>query len=194
MATVTVGPEARERILSTAETVFREQGFKRGTVRRISEACGLSVGAVASVGTKEQLLVCVVERKIAALPPASPSRGSRVPSPADAICQRLEEFFDFFEGEWALAREYASVLATGRYESDVFPALADELVEELSDQLQNGAGDPHSTRVVAQSIYLSYLGSLYLWTVQGVDARPSCERRLHEAVRLLACSSGTPTS
>lgn len=188
MAKVTVGPDAEQRILRAAETVFKEQGFKRGTVRQISEACGLSIGAVATVGAKEQLLVRVVERKIAALHPAPSSRESHTTSAADAICKQLEGFFDFFEGEWALAREYASVLATGRYESDVFPALADELVVEFSDQLQKGEGDPRSTRVVAQSIYLAYLGSLYLWTVQGIDARPACERHLHAAVRLLARS------
>ena len=181
MAKVTIRPESEELILGAAYEVFHEVGFKRGTVRDIAARANMSVGSVASVGSKEQLLVRLLEVKIAEIQAemrAEPLAGD----PVDAVLGMMRHFFDFFWQEWPLSREYAAIIASGRYDSRVFPDLAEAQVDDFVAVLTAAGMDAEEARRRARVVYINYVGCLYLWSAQGEDAREFSFKLLEEAV------------
>lgn len=93
----------RQRILESARTLFKEQGFKSATIREIAEAANVSPPTVHKYyGTKDQLLLDIVEeyydeaasyiRKVSAGEPESP-----VDSITDVLNEFVEQSFDFID-------------------------------------------------------------------------------------------------
>ncbi len=56
-----------QRVLATADRLFREDGFAATTVRRIAAEADVSVGTVMGVGDKDGLLIAIVDQWIAAV-------------------------------------------------------------------------------------------------------------------------------
>jgi AcrR family transcriptional regulator len=52
------------KVVEAAQTLFRRVGYRETTVRQISAAAGVSVGAVMAVGGKESLLIMVYDDEI----------------------------------------------------------------------------------------------------------------------------------
>lgn len=181
MTKVTLSPESEELILTAAADVFASKGFKRGTVRDIAAACDMSLGAVASLGAKEQLLVRVVERQIAQLQSMTHSVEAAGKSAYEVIMGALGQFFGFFTDLWPLSQEYAAVLASGRCQSQLFPRMADSLVADFTAWLEADGYDEAGS--LARSVYVAYVGSLFLWATQGFEARDVCFKQLDEAAR-----------
>lgn len=65
-------PDTRERVLDAAERLFADYGLDRVSIRDITGAAGVNLGAINyHFGSKDNLIVAVVERRIA---PASEER------------------------------------------------------------------------------------------------------------------------
>ncbi|MGV0807605.1 TetR/AcrR family transcriptional regulator [Mycolicibacterium setense] len=151
-----------QRVLATADRLFREHGFAATTVRRIAAEAGVSVGTVMGVGDKDGLLIAIVDQWIAGVH-AARDRNQHVPpltkeQAAERLIATVEPFVAYFQSDRELAREYAAVVARGRHKSRTFTELADELVADFENIFRAaGHTDPGAA---ARTLYLAYIGVL----------------------------------
>lgn len=157
------------KISRAAERLFRERGYKGTTIRDIAAAAGVSTGSVMMLGDKRALLIAMFDRSIAEVhrrrtPQTRPltSEGT-VTNTADRIIELLQPFMEMFATQSELAREYASALVSGHHTSVVFKDLGAALRTEIESALIDHGMDPADALLATQTIYLSYLGSLFAW-------------------------------
>lgn len=157
------------KISRAAERLFRERGYKGTTIRDIAAAAGVSTGSVMMLGDKRALLIAMFDRSIAEVhrrrtPQTRPltSEGT-VTNTADRIIELLQPFMEMFATQSELAREYASALVSGHHTSVVFKDLGAALRTEIESALIDHGMDPADALLATQTIYLSYLGSLFTW-------------------------------
>ncbi|MFD0020650.1 TetR/AcrR family transcriptional regulator [Streptomyces sp. NPDC058382] len=157
----------RLKVLSSAERLFREQGFGASTIRQIATDAEVSTGTVMSVGDKDALLVAIFDTWIAAVHHGRQDRQARGGmarlSPAaagQAVMDLVEPFITYFALDLELSREYAAVIVRGTHESEVFQALARALLTELETLLTRTQLAAAQAGAGARTIYFAYLGVL----------------------------------
>ncbi|MCX4768569.1 TetR/AcrR family transcriptional regulator [Streptomyces sp. NBC_01285] len=157
----------RRKVLSSAERLFREQGFGSSTIRQIATDAEVSTGTVMSVGDKDALLVAIFDTWIAAVHHGREHRdeqGDETPLPPAAVAQEVldlvEPFITYFALDLELSREYAAVIVRGTHESEVFRALARALLTELETLLARTPITATGAGAGARTLYFAYLGIL----------------------------------
>ncbi|ROQ77301.1 TetR family transcriptional regulator [Streptomyces sp. CEV 2-1] len=157
----------RRKVLSSAERLFREQGFGSSTIRQIATDAEVSTGTVMSVGDKDALLVAIFDTWIAAVHHSREHRdeqGDETPLPPAAVAQEVldlvEPFITYFALDLELSREYAAVIVRGTHESEVFRALARALLTELETLLARTPITATGAGAGARTLYFAYLGIL----------------------------------
>ncbi|WP_433499163.1 TetR/AcrR family transcriptional regulator [Sphaerimonospora sp. CA-214678] len=158
------------KISLAAERLFRERGYKGTTIRDIAAAAGVSTGSVMMLGDKRTLLIAMFDRSIAEIhrhrmpqaPSQEPPEGTAT-STVDRLTELLKPFLEIFATQSELAREYASALVSGNHTSVVFKDLGTTLRTEIETVLTEDGMDSTSASLATQTIYLSYLGTLFAW-------------------------------
>lgn len=159
----------RERVIASAQRLFRADGFRATTVRAIATDADVSVGTVMGVGDKEALLLACFDRWIGDI-----QRGSGVGEAlvTESAAQRIQglvaPFLHLFESDLGLAREYGAVLARGSHETEVFAGLAIVLTDSFETVFRD-AGLAGRSSAAARTTYLSYLGLLLASAATGAD-------------------------
>ncbi|MGW1678171.1 TetR/AcrR family transcriptional regulator [Saccharopolyspora sp. NPDC002376] len=152
----------RQKVLSAAERLFRDQGFGATTVRQIAAEAGVSAGTVMSVGDKDAILVAIFDIWIDAVHQARTDEPGTVEpmSQVDAVVSLIEPFIRYFMLDEELSREYAAIVVRGVHESEIFRNLAQSLVDEIATALAGvGLNEGASSRG-ARVVYFAYLGIL----------------------------------
>lgn len=169
----------RERVRDAAAAMFRERGFAATTIRDIAASCGVSAGTVMSVGDKDSLLVQTFDVAIARTHDArSGTAPHRDLPPEDALAALVHPFVALFTADEGLAREYASVVVSGRAPSALFARLATVLIREFAQVL--GVPDHPRTEALACAAYFAYVGVLMSWAAAPGASPVQLERRLAE--------------
>ncbi|MFG2595169.1 TetR/AcrR family transcriptional regulator [Streptomyces sp. NPDC048462] len=168
----------RLKVLSSAERLFREQGFGSSTIRQIATDAGVSTGTVMSVGDKDALLVAIFDTWIAAVHhgrEAEHGPGGMTPlSPgaaAGAVLDLVEPFISYFALDLELSRQYAAVIVRGTHESEIFQTLAGALIAELEALLARTPLTATGAAGGARTLYFAYLGILMTVGYGALDQR-----------------------
>lgn len=149
--------QTRQKVVSVAEKLFREQGFAATTVRQIASAAEVSVGTVIAVGDKSTLLVRIYDGWITDFHQQRVVE-PRAGRPVDAIIDHLRPIIGYFVQDAELSREYAAILVRGEVESIVFDSLARSLIADIETILR--AEEKRNASETARAIYFAYLGVL----------------------------------
>lgn len=149
-------------MLSSAERLFRDQGFGATTIRQIASDAGVSAGTVMAVGDKDALLVAIFDGWITAVhdlreAPTTRRRLSRSAALTEAL-ELFEPFVAYFSGDEDLAREYAAIITRGRHPSAIFQGLGERLTREVQVVLERARAPRPASG--ARAVYLAYLGVL----------------------------------
>lgn len=157
----------RRKVLSSAEKLFREQGFGASTIRQIATDAEVSTGTVMSVGDKDTLLIAIFDTWIATVHHNREGQHEQgevtALSPTAAVEQVMnlvEPFITYFALDLDLSREYAAVIVRGTHDSDVFRALARALLTELESLLARTQLTATAAGGGARTTYFAYLGIL----------------------------------
>ncbi|WP_406458450.1 TetR family transcriptional regulator [Streptomyces sp. NBC_00876] len=185
------------KVLSSAERLFREQGFGASTIRQIAADAEVSTGTVMSVGDKSALLVAIFDTWIAAVHHSREGQyeqGDVTPlAPATAaqeVMNLVEPFIAYFSLDVELSREYAAVIVRGTHESEVFQALAQALLAELEALLARTPLTATEAGAGARTIYFSYLG--ILMTIGNGALEPQAAiAQFQEVIHFVAHHEGT---
>ncbi|MDG3011635.1 TetR/AcrR family transcriptional regulator [Rhodococcus sp. D2-41] len=186
----------RQKVLSTAERLFRESGYGATTVRQIAAAAEVSTGTVMAVGDKAGLLVAIFEgwigqvhagRTIASTADAVLAPGQA----ADAIIGLLEPFVEYFARDRELSREYAAIIVRGSHTSEIFERLALALLGELHAVLVRTGISPESAGRGARAVYFAYLGVLMTASSGALDQDTAIDQ-FRDVVRHIISPEGSP--
>lgn len=115
--------------------------------------------------------------------------GSRGPAvrdherPSDQVMDLLRPFIDLFEMHQDLARSYGGILIRGKCSSEVFGALADQLIWEIHEVLTSAGAVASDALRGAEAIHLTYLGALFRWSSSGTAATSMDITMLEKSVR-----------
>lgn len=166
----------RQKVLASAERLFRTRGFRPTTIRQIAADAGVSTGSVMAVGDKNALLVAIFDGWITSVhrgrDAADASAGTGRLSAKAAVAAVLalfEPFVAYFARDLELSREYAAVVVRGHHESAIFGDLARALTAELEAVLARGALTPAAAGRGARVIYFAYLGVLMTAASGAID-------------------------
>jgi AcrR family transcriptional regulator len=182
----------RRTVLTSAEKLFREQGFSTTTVRQIAADAGVSTGTVMANGDKEGLLVAIFDGWIAAVHQSRGGAGrgeGRLTRQAatDEVAQLFEPFLTYFGGDEDLAREYAAIIVRGKQDSSIFHRLGDALTSEVEDLLARA--DVRDAGLGARVIYLAYLGIIMTASNGAITATEASEE-LEHVIRIVLARPG----
>ncbi|MEV7400738.1 TetR/AcrR family transcriptional regulator [Streptomyces sp. NPDC091267] len=187
----------RRKVLSSAERLFREQGFGASTIRQIAGDAEVSTGTVMSVGDKDALLVAIFDSWIAAVHEGREgrlARGDVTPlTPAAAgqeVLKLVEPFLTYFALDLELSREYAAVIVRGTHESVVFQALAQALLSELETLLARTPLTATKAGAGARTLYFTYLGILMTLSNGALDQQAAIAQ-FHDVIRFVVHHEGT---
>jgi AcrR family transcriptional regulator len=196
----------RDRVLASAERLFRAKGFGGTTIRQIAADAGVSIGTVMAVGDKDALLVAIFDAWIAAVhegrrdryphdgrspgAPAAPEAAGPAQTSAapEAAVEVVKPFLAHFMADRELSREYAAIIVRGG-RSKVFEDLALDLLRELAAVFTRaGFAQPEAERA-ARAVHLSYLGLLMIVANGGLDQQSALDQ-LEDVVRFLMQQKG----
>ena len=185
-----------ERVLAEAHRIFVERGFDATTIREVAESSGVSVGTVMAVGDKPSLLVRVFDGLIQSEQDGAFSRAKQRPagrttaSSAEQLLGLVTPFVTLFVSQQALARTYASILATGNHSSSLFTELAGPLVEEMRVVIErSGCANADSSPALARTAYAAYVGILFTWSARASDDQQGLTDSLREAFAVICGAS-----
>jgi AcrR family transcriptional regulator len=156
----------QQKVLASAEQLFRQHGFSATTIRQIAADADVSIGTVMAVGDKDALLIAIVDGWIAAVHRGRTGNcgDSRSPLAATAAVQEvmsvIEPFIEYLFRDQQLSRAYAAIIVRGRHESAIFQDLALALIAEINAALSRSSLTPAAAGRGARAIYFSYLGIL----------------------------------
>jgi len=178
-----------EKVLSVAERLFSEYTFKGATVRQIAQAARVSVGTVMGVGDKSELLIQVFDRQIRRVHEERQdfmwAQEYSDKELSERIIALLEPFVKTFTADPALSREYGAVLMKGAHSSTVFQELAEALIREITVVLYSAGFTGQLAENAARTIYLSYLGLLFVWAGSGHDDSTPFVVGLHSVIQFV---------
>ncbi|KRF11836.1 TetR/AcrR family transcriptional regulator [Nocardioides sp. Soil796] len=185
-----------DKVMASAERLFRERGYRATTVRDIATDAGVSVGSVMTVGDKAQLLVAMFDRSIEQIHvgrrrdgvPEGPSGPGG--NPADRILEVVAPFLEIFAEDAQLSREYSAILTSGDHDSALFHGLADDLVREFSVVLQESGMGSKDVPVAAKAIYFAYLGAIRASAARGGVAAEQSLEDMHAVFTYIATPRG----
>ncbi|MCM2415169.1 TetR/AcrR family transcriptional regulator [Streptomyces sp. RKAG290] len=187
----------RRKVLSSAERLFREQGFGASTIRQIAGDAEVSTGTVMSVGDKDALLVAIFDTWIAAVHEGREGRlaqGDVAPlTPAAAaqeVLNLVEPFLTYFALDLELSREYAAVIVRGTHESVVFQALAQALLTELETLLARTPLTATKAGAGSRTLYFTYLGILMTLSNGALDQQAAIAQ-FRDVIRFVVHHEGT---
>lgn len=184
-----------QRVLASAERLFREYGFNATTIRQIAAETHVSVGTVMAVGGKDQLLVAIFDRWIATVHQGrdiAHRSGRAYPdpaAPAREIMDLFEPFISYFALDRELSREYAAIIVRGVHESAIFQDLALALTAELHGMLTRSGHTNTQADLGSRSIYFAYLG-LLMTASNGAMEQTAMVKQLSEIVGFVTQRSG----
>ncbi len=180
--------ETQEKVLLAAEELFAARGFKGTTIRDISHQTGMSVGAVMSVGDKSALLVTIFDRKIGKIHAhrrEDVTATHETEDPVDRIMNLILPFVEVFTEHPDLSREYGAVLMGGSHASAVFDDLGGHLLAEIETAVVAAGVTGPEAAVSARTIYLSYLGLIFVWAGRGAVDDDNFAANLHAIVSFI---------
>lgn len=172
----------RQSVLAAARALFLHEDPDLVGIRGIATCAGVSVGTVMSFGGKDSLVVEVVDALIREIHAGRPNAAHRE-SPTDEVMALLSPFIDLFAAHQQLARSYAGILIRGKCGSEVFGALADQLIAEIGAVLTSHGVAPSDSIPGAEAIHLAYLGALFRWGSSDIEAGPMDITMLARAVQ-----------
>lgn len=185
----------RQKVLDSAERLFRSKGFSGTTVRQIAADADVSVGTVMAVGDKDSLLVAIFDGWIAAVHREradSRDSGASTVAPAEVTDEVLDVFRPFVEyltRDQELSRDYLAVVISGAHPSLVFHDLASALKAEIAATLaHSGLGSVAADRD-SRVIYFSYLGILMAASGGAMEPREIIGQ-LQEVIHLVTSRQG----
>lgn len=185
--------ETNQKVLASAERLFRERGFGPTTIRQIAADADVSVGTVMTAGDKDALLVAIFDGWIAAVHDGrTVEHGTKPtslapPDAAKAVMDLFQPFIDYFARDRQLSREYAAIIVRGSHESAIFQNLALALIAEIHAVLTQSGFTRDDAASAAQVIYFSYLG---LVMTGGNGAMQSPIDQLRDAVGFVVSHRG----
>lgn len=92
--------DKRQRILDAATRLFTERGYAAATSQEIATDAGVAVGTVFRyAATKPELLLMVINERLAARAQVALERARRAPSITDAVLELMRPAFDLVEQE-----------------------------------------------------------------------------------------------
>lgn len=187
----------RHNVMAAAGSLFSQRGFKGTTIRDIAEAAGVSVGSVMAVGDKSGLLVAMFDRAILEMQQSQLARVSAGVEPVvnrqpvDEIMMGIfEPFLSLFAAHMDLAREYGAILMSGNHKSVIFQELAVGLTTEIGLALEESGMPTEQVPVVSKVIYLSYLGTLFVWAGSGLTDNSAPLHSLRSTIAFLTQKEG----
>ena len=167
--------DTHARITLAASQLFLSAGLSV-TVRQVADAAGVSVGSVMSVADKDGLIVHTLDAVLAdvgARP--SPTAGDETA----AVIQLLRPFLEWFSEHADLARAYLAILVSGRHRSEVFDALAEQLIGTITTMLEHHPDAESKARL----IHRAYLGELMIWAGSNVTGPEHTLAAIEASVR-----------
>ncbi|MGW6142627.1 TetR/AcrR family transcriptional regulator [Streptomyces sp. NPDC055140] len=186
---------SRQKVLASAERLFREQGFESTTIRQIAVDAGVSAGTVMAVGDKGALLVSIFDGWIEAVHKARSSDHRTGEPPcvlADAVDEAMalfEPFVTYFARNRELSREYAAIIVRGGHESEIFQDLALTLIAEVQEVLARSGLGSDEAGAGARLVYFSYLG-LLMTAANGALDEQAATAQLRDVVTFVISKSG----
>lgn len=160
-----------QRVIASAQMLFRRDGFRSTTIRAIAADAEVSVGTVMAVGDKDALLLACYDRWIGAVhSDRDAGRLAEPPglTPPQRIGELIAPFLELFGEDLSLAREYGSVLARGSHHTEVFAELAIVLIDSFTEVFRD-AGLGSRAPAAGRAVYLAYLGLLMATAATAVD-------------------------
>lgn len=188
--------ETAAKVLASASTLFRTQGFATTTIRDIAADCGVSVGSVIAVGDKNALLVASFDQLIKKIHDER-ARGigaiEGIPV-EERIADLFNPFVEIFMEHPGLARVYGSILVAGEQQSIIFTELSRTLLHEISAVLTSDlSSDEEEALQLAESIYFAYIGRLFTWPSSDIGSQSALKQDLQRIVATI-CARQEPKS
>ncbi|WP_067429449.1 TetR/AcrR family transcriptional regulator [Nocardioides jensenii] len=185
-----------DKVMSSAERLFRKRGYRATTVRDIATDAGVSVGSVMAVGDKARLLVAMFDRSIGEIHVGRKRDG--VPqartgpdaNPADRLLEVVAPFLAIFAEDTQLSREYSAILTSGDHDSALFHGLADDLIHEFAVVLGESGMDPKDVEVAAKAIYFAYLGVIRASAAKSGSHTPDSVQEMRDVFSYIASPRG----
>lgn len=185
----------RQKVLASAERLFRERGFAATTVRQIAADAQVSTGSVMAVGDKDALLVAIFDGWIAGVHrDRSADHDAAGPSltPAAAVqevADLLQPFIEYFGLDRELSREYAAIVVRGAHESAIFRDIALALMAEFDAVLARTGLTRADANQGGRVLYFAYLGIL-MSAGNGTIDDPTAVDRIREVVQFIVTHKG----
>jgi AcrR family transcriptional regulator len=186
---------SRQKVLASAERLFREQGFEATTIRQIAVDAGVSAGTVMAVGDKGALLVSIFDGWIEAVHEARSGDQDTGEPPCvatDAVNEAMalfEPFVTHFARNRELSCEYAAIIVRGSHESEIFQNLALTLIAEVQEVLARSSLGADEAGAGARLVYFSYLG-LLMTAANGALDEQAATAQLRDVVTFVISKSG----
>lgn len=184
----------RQKVLQSADRLFREQGFGATTIRQIAADAGVSSGSVMAVGDKEALLIAIFEGWIAERHrqdvESGAFRNSVDPSdPVEVVMLVFEPFVNFFDLDEELSREWGAIIMRGNHESAIFRGLEQWLMAAIAYVLVECGFGGEQAGHAAHAVYFAYLGVL-MTVSNGARDREAGTAQLREIVKFVISHKG----
>lgn len=175
------------RVMAAASTVFGEQGYRTATIPLIARVAGVSVGTVASVGSKDDLFLRSVEE----LSTASSLAMIREASSAATVTERVWGYVGkMVEASVAMPDQlqdyFVAYLRSGDHEQNL--ARVQEVNEALRGLFpEDGLSWEESPAALAAStIWLSF--SALCFSLAASSVPPEAARRLMRSIVETQCA------
>ncbi|MEJ5998760.1 TetR/AcrR family transcriptional regulator [Corynebacterium sp. H130] len=155
--------QTESKILEVSRELFDSNGFSETSIRDIAKQAGVSVGTVMKCGSKQSLLIRVVEDWISEI--HNEITGL-------SLTSSIESFLEFFTDHDELSRAYCAALINES--SDTLSRLK-PLFLDMAEREGMASGDV---------LYDAYLGILIGWAA-GLYSTTEAKSRISIAVRTL---------
>jgi AcrR family transcriptional regulator len=180
------GAATRAALMEAARDIFSRNGFDGASVRMITSAAEVNLGAVTyHFGSKRGLYEAALEAGLRPLLHRVRSAAGRPGSAIDRMIAVVEAYFDHLAEHGALPHLLLQEVAAGREPPPVVLEIIGEVKSTIADLHQQGVRDGtvregHAVlmalSVASQPLHLTLIAPL-LRTVAGIDLSDTTERR-----------------